>query len=410
MAGALADPVELRPPATLGDVWNCLVTIREYLTDLDPTTLSGVEASHVLEVFTKVERAGVAGKMLVAPVIEEDCLTWRQEGHRCAASFLAEKTGSKVGEATGLLETAKELAELPETARCLRQGEFSEKQVKAIASAAAVHPAAEGELIEIAARTSLKGLEKKAEAYKALSSFETDEVERYNAVRKRRYLRHWRDVDGAFRLEAKLTPDAGARLMEAVRAKAQVFFAEARETGLYESASAYAADGLVSLADDAAVGGGTGIGRPHVTLRVDMASLKRGETEGDEVCEINGVGPVPLAVARRLLGDAILRIVIRDATDVRSVCALGRSIPAAIQVALEERDPECVVPGCDHASFLEIHHLVPFAEGGPTRTENLVRICRWHHDLITYEGWRIEPEEGGWGWRPPPDLPGNNSP
>jgi Domain of unknown function (DUF222) len=396
---------ELPGPLTLGDVRECLVKIRAYLSYLDPGSLSGTEANEILEVFAKVERVGVAGKMVVAPVSCE-AATWRQEGHRSAAGFLAEKTGTSVGEATGVLETAAALAELPETAMCLLQGEFSEKQIRAVASAASVHREAEGELLEAAARMGLKGLERRCEEIRSLHSYETDELARYNAVRQSRFLRHRRHRDGSFRLEARLTPDAGARLMEAVAAKAQVFFEGARETGLYESAAAYAADGLVSLADDALIGEGTGIGRPHVTLRVDVSSLGRGERQGDETCEIDGVGPVPLATARRLMGDAVLKVVIRDGRDPRSVCALGRSLPAAVAVALEERDPGCQVPGCDHREFLEVHHLVPFGEGGPTRLDNLVRICRWHHDLVTYEGWRIEREVGGWGWHPPPDRGG----
>ena len=393
----------LLPPVTLEDIREYIRRIRDFLTDLDLNRLTGPEAERILDAFSKVERVAVAGKMLVAPIIEES-LIWRDEGHRSATSYLAERTGTTNGEAASVLETAAALAELPETAAALHYGQISAKQAEAIGSAASTHPAAEGELLEMAGRMSLKGLKRKCDGIKSLSSFEADEVGRYNAIRQRRFLRHWRDVDGGFRLEAKLTPDGGARLLEAVRAKAQVFFDGAREKGIYESAAAYAADGLVSLADDAMLGSGTGIGRPHVTLRVDLASLRRGETEGNEVCEIPGVGPVPLAVANRMLSDSFVKIVVTDGVDVQSVSHVGRSVPVHMMTALEERDRCCVVPGCDSLDYLEVHHLVPFAQGGPTSLDNLVRICRWHHDLLTYEGWCLERECGGWAWHPPPDL------
>ena len=38
------------------------------------------------------------------------------------------------------------------------------------------------------------------------------------------------------------------------------------------------------------------------------------------------------------------------------MCHAGRSVSAHVQSALEERDPVCVVPGCDVAHGLENHH------------------------------------------------------
>jgi hypothetical protein len=294
-----------------------------------------------------------------------------------------------------VLETARQLGDLPETAACLKWGEFSAQQVKEIASAATVHPGAEGELIEAAARSGLKGLRTRCRRTKALASWENDEVGRENAIRKSRFFRHYRDPDGAVRIEARLTPADGARIIEAVRAKAGYYFDRARKAGLHESMSAY----------------GTGIARPHVILRVDLAALRRGELEqgegdGGEVCEIPGVGTVSLATATRILGDSFVKIVMVDGVDVHSVCHLGRTVPAHLQTALEERDPVCVVPRCENDCLLEVHHIVAFTEGGPTALENLVRLCRWHHDLVTYEKWTLDGHPGAWEWRPPPDFDG----
>ena len=47
-----------------------------------------------------------------------------------------------------------------------------------------------------------------------------------------------------------------------------------------------------------------------------------------------------------------------------------------------------MIPGCDERKGLEIDHLVPFAEGGPTTLDNLARACRFHHYLKTHHGWR----------------------
>src|SRR3546814_13151576 len=41
-------------------------------------------------------------------------------------------------------------------------------------------------------------------------------------------------------------------------------------------------------------------------LRLDVAALWRGYVQGDELCEVAGLGPIPVEAARRLLGAAVL--------------------------------------------------------------------------------------------------------
>ena len=62
-------------------------------------------------------------------------------------------------------------------------------------------------------------------------------------------------------------------------------------------------------------------------LRIDAAALQRGRVEGEELCEIAGIGPVPVSVARTLLGEAIVKLVITNGVDVANVTHLGRGRP-----------------------------------------------------------------------------------
>jgi hypothetical protein len=142
-----------------------------------------------------------------------------------------------------------------------------------------------------------------------------------------------------------------------------------------------------------------------VHVRVDHEALVRGHLEPGEICELPGIGPIPVEVARRLAADSILSVLVTDGVDVAAVAHAGRTIPAAIRRALIERDPVCVVPGCGLREGLEIDHLIPFAEGGETSLANLVRLCRWHHYLKTHQGHRIEPSGDGWRWITPDPSP-----
>jgi hypothetical protein len=142
----------------------------------------------------------------------------------------------------------------------------------------------------------------------------------------------------------------------------------------------------------------TGPPRATVICRVDLAALRRGSLEPGERCEIPGVGPVPLSVARELFGDCFVKFVIADGIDVRTVVHYGRSIPTHLKTALQFRDRCCVVPGCGRAFGLEYDHIVEFAKGGPTTLANLCRLCRPHHALKTHKGYRISGGPGHWEW------------
>ncbi|MGH2727170.1 MAG: HNH endonuclease signature motif containing protein [Actinomycetota bacterium] len=96
-----------------------------------------------------------------------------------------------------------------------------------------------------------------------------------------------------------------------------------------------------------------------------------------------------------------MKAVLDDGADVRGVVHFGRTVPARLRTALESRDQTCAVPDCDVSESLEIDHIVPLAEDGPTRLENLVRLCRYHHAMKTFRGWRLSGGPGEWRWFKP---------
>jgi hypothetical protein len=109
--------------------------------------------------------------------------------------------------------------------------------------------------------------------------------------------------------------------------------------------------------------------RPRALLRVrvDATALVRGHAIDGETCSIPGIGEVPVAAARDLLGEAILELVVTKGTDVTTVCSDSRYVAKALRIALEERDQVCVVPGCGQSDPLEIDHWrTDFSKDGPT--------------------------------------------
>ncbi len=382
-----------------------LAIVRDLVEGVDPGAVTGEEASLVLERLVKLDRAVAAGRLRFADRAAQ-CLTWREEGHRSAADWLAQKTKVSLGEAISTLETARRLPDLPATTEALRQGMLSVPQVREIAAAAAVDATAEADLIEAAGYLSLKGLQNRARIMKAAAG---DEAERRANIRKGRFFRHWLDPEGAFHLHARLTPDSGANVVSAVRSRASFVVDEAMHAGVPpESKAAYEADALVALItgdfrQDTFQGQIGGRRRdPSVVFHVSAEALRRGNLEDGELCEVPGVGTVPLAVIEDVIGDATAKLIISDGVDVTTVCHMGRTVPAHVETALEARDRICVVPGCDVSVSLEIDHWkIPFAKGGPTALWNLARICHFHHQMKTYEGYELRGGPGKWEWVPP---------
>jgi hypothetical protein len=373
--------------------------LRELAGDFDPALVDARSAKELLEAFAEIERLGAAVKTLCARRVAETQV-WADAGDRSAAHWLARTTGSTVRDAVSTIETARRLERLPETEDALRAGGLSAVQAMHVASAATADRGAERRLLEAAGQESVQGLREECRRVQAAASAR-EEADRYEAIRRERYLHHWTEPHGAFRLDAVLTPDAGATVLAALAPHRDRLEREARAAGRYEPPDALAADALVALAESRL---DAGRGRKAaIEVRVDHAAFVRGHAERGEVCEIPGVGPIPVATARTLAADAVVTAVVTDGVDVTTIARVDRTIPVALRQALEARDPVCVAAGCAVRDRLEIDHVVPFADGGPTALDNLARLCRWHHHLKTHRGFRLERAGARWHWLPPPD-------
>jgi hypothetical protein len=371
--------------------------LEELVSRLDPACLSSADAVAGLDAFSRAGRLCAAGVALCAGRAEET-RAHERDGARSAADWLARRTGQSVGEAIGALATARQAPSSGALDGALRAGELSGPQAAAVAEALEVNPRCGEELLDTARTDSLRNLRQKARAARSSAAGEEALVLAEEELRRRRYLRTYTDREGAVRGEFALAPLDGARLLSALEVEQREVFEAARRRGEHETAEAYAADALVALAERTA---GDGRAVSTLVLTADIEAFNRGAAEPGETCEIAGVGPVAVSTARCLLGEAFLKLVIRDGVDVRSVTHLGRAIPAHLRTALELRDRHCVVPGCSETRLLEIDHWrIPFAAGGPTSLDNLARVCRAHHRKKTHRGFILDGGPGKWRWRP----------
>jgi hypothetical protein len=137
-------------------------------------------------------------------------------------------------------------------------------------------------------------------------------------------------------------------------------FRQAYAAGEREPRVAYAFDALVAMADHHSQARRNL--KYHTLVRVDLEALLRGAVAGDEVCEVAGVGPIPVRVARELVGESVLELIITRGRDVATVVHLGRGPNTAQRLALLWTHPTCSRQGCDQTwTHTEVDHRLPWA-------------------------------------------------
>ena len=427
-----------------------VATAEKIVAGLEPGELLASDAAAMVETFARLERLAAAGRAVCAKRVAESKV-WSRGGEKSPAHWLAKESGTSVGDAAGLLDSVGKLDGLPHTAESFRRGELSGAQVRAVADAAAVDPSAERGLLDAAGRLSLHELEDEARRVRHAADG-VDEEARYRRIHRDRYLRTWTDDDGAGCGTWRTTADRHAQILAALRRQETQIFHDARREGRRERPEAYAVDALHQLlttGEQAGTGDETlgHVTNPHATdhapagashdhetatgadgtpakaptgtrarrrsggsdakiiVRVDHTALMRGAVEPGELCEISGIGPIPVSVVRDwVTNDAFLAAIVTDGVDIRSVVHLGRRATALQRTALEWLAPTCTVEGCSASVRLEIDHRDDWARTRRTVLDSLDRLCPHHHALKTRHNYGLAP---GTGTRPllPPDHP-----
>jgi len=98
----------------------------------------------------------------------------------------------------------------------------------------------------------------------------------------------------------------------------------------------------------------------------------------------------PGGVASYLRG-ALLNAPFSSLSQPLDISRTTRTIPPHLRTAVILRDKHCQFPGCRQpSSVCDVHHLIHWAQGGPTSLGNLGLYCRFHHQIVIHRwGWNI---------------------
>ena len=132
------------------------------------------------------------------------------------------------------------------------------------------------------------------------------------------------------------------------------------------------------------------IGLESLTQRLGAATLDSGQL----------LSP---SAARRLACDAqLIPIVLGGKSQVLDVGTGRRLFTGPQRVAIEVRDRGCTWPGCSRPlAWCEIHHILPWLDGGLTDRDNATLLCTAHHREIEKGDWEVF-IRGDRAWYRPP--------
>ncbi|MFB6723866.1 DUF222 domain-containing protein [Kribbella sp. NPDC056345] len=177
---------------------------------------------------------------------------------------------------------------------------------------------------------------------------------------------------------------------------------------------------------DAAAGNRDHPGVPHITITIDFNDLKAatlaaapealgggtgaGTTGGGAVAELVFGDNLSAGAVRLLACDAaVLPIVLGGDSQPLDVGTEQRFVNRYIRRALNKRDKGCVV--CQAPPWMcHAHHIIHWAEGGPTSLQNLALLCAAHHRAVHNGQWAISITTQGVqvtrpSWASPPPEP-----
>jgi hypothetical protein len=287
---------------------------------------------------------------------------------------------------------------MPATRRALDEGELSMSAARVLVAAREMDPEAFGRceetLVEAARIHSVRDLQRVAAQWRQIVVRDGSSAGGEDELRATRRLHASRTFAGMVRVDGDLDPETGEALLAALGA---IMDAEAR-SGAEDTRSPAQrrvdALGEVCLqwldrSDRPTVAGE----RPHMTVTVGVETLRDMRASA----ELDHAGPVRPEVARRIACDAsIVRVVMAGPSGPLDVGRRTSVVSPAQRRAVVIRDGHCRFPGCDRpVAWCDAHHIVHWADGGPTSLGNLILLCPRHHTMLHERGgFQLELEDG----------------
>lgn len=365
--------------------------LRSALDELASQDLGSLSPEDLEDEVAELARtADIIQALLLALTAEIDRReTYRTNGYTSTTAFLKHACDMAGSTAREKVFVARALGSMPTVARRFAAGELSYSKVRMLARAAHAHPLEferdEELLADVATGSSVAKYRKVLDHWRQA----LDGPDGAFDARAASYLHVSSTFEGSVRIDGLLDAEWGETVLSALDGLMRP--SDARAAGCEDRPARWRrASALVEVCRSFLDRGAPVVGgeRPHINVLLDLDTL---EGRAGRVCEADHVGAIPPETARRLACDAgVARIITDGASQPLDVGRRMRTAPAAQRRAIVARDEGCRFPACDRpAHWCDVHHLVHWADGGPTSVDNQLLLCRLHHTLVHEGGFSV---------------------
>ena len=344
---------------------------------VDPKTLRGVIDALEGEFAAEVREAQMSGDHLIS-------------GNMGPATWIGLSCGMSVSSAADRLCVGEQLESLPKISAALSAGEISYQAVSLLCHLREnlednKDLFDEEDMLDRARWLSFKELQKLCRIAWHVCNPDGffNEAE---ADFSRRRLHISRLADGMHVIDGVLDPVTGSALRKALEPLARRQGPE--DDRKHSQRMADAVGELVEHAlDQGTLPRRNGV-KPHVTVTTTLEGLKN--EVGAPPADVELSLPLSTRTLERISCDSTISRVLLADSMVVDVGRATRVVSAPTRRALGKRDQGCRWPGCDRqVNWSTPHHIVAWARGGPTRLDNLVLLCFFHHRLVHEGGWQV---------------------
>ena len=335
---------------------------------------------------------------------------WKEHGVKCCSHWLNWKCNISYCAAREKIRVAHALEKLPKINHAFANGKLSYSKVRAMTRVATDDN--EEVLLNVAEDFSASHVEKLVNKYKLVD--EDQQIIVPPEDDDARELNYYQDENGMWVITAKLPQVEGGLMVKAIEevirqtntsnsknaSTPAEAFKQKRADALCAITEHYIAtakvDGIKALA---------GHERCQVVLHIEKDNQ---HIDGFRVSKRN---------AERFSCDAkVLSVLEGENGEVLNLGRNARTVSPSLKRVLDMRDTTCRFPGCTCNRYVEYHHVKHWSDGGETKPENLVKLCRHHHDLIHNGHFTVEWRNNNWLFKtmsgevisPSPNFPNVN--
>ena len=336
----------------------------------------------------------------------------------------ARSMGRSAGNAGRAVRRADDAAKAPELKACMDEGRLSGEHLDAFTTALrSLDPRLQPALRSLEADLAAKAVTQRATVeqfrtwlQREVRSIEADDgKQRLERQKRAARCRSWTDPNtGMVMNRLEIDPERGAAFLQRLNDQLEARLRQPRPpecpTDPIDAMDWQRAQALMDLV----TGKASAAGKPEVIVVIDQQTYETGRHAHSRVECGPGI-ELPIDTIRQIASRARFVPVVVDSNGtvvlqgepVNSYDQIARSLQKPVGLdhgrsrrhasarqrrALRAMYRTCAIPGCGrHVSTTEAHHIHWWENGGRTDLNNLIPLCRHHHDRLHQAGWRLEP-------------------